>query len=95
MCKRDPNWSHQVNLKIGTRRPFECIDRCIAPIIQALNDGGIPTVASCCGHDNRPGIISLASGWELLIAKDHVTARAIDKAFPDIHGNVLEVNASQ
>lgn len=26
------------------------IDRCLAPIIKALNDAGIVTVSSCCNH---------------------------------------------
>ena len=26
------------------------IDSCIAPLIQTLNDYGIETVSSCCGH---------------------------------------------
>lgn len=26
------------------------VDRCIAPIISALNSNGIPTYTSCCGH---------------------------------------------
>lgn len=29
------------------------VDSCIAPIVAALNDGGIPTVGSCCGHGLR------------------------------------------
>ena len=29
-------------------------DPCIAPIVKALNAGGLPTVASCCGHGNIP-----------------------------------------
>lgn len=28
------------------------VDACIAPIVKALNDGGIKTLASCCGHHN-------------------------------------------
>ena len=26
------------------------IDRCIAPLVAALNKGGIKTLSSCCGH---------------------------------------------
>jgi hypothetical protein len=43
------------------------IDRCIAPIVKALNDGGVPTIASCCGHGNLPGLISLVDGRHLVI----------------------------
>lgn len=64
------------------------IDACIAPLIQALNDGGIPTVASCCGHGHRPGRISLKDGRELFIIPDFATAQLLDAAFPvDINGS--------
>ena len=41
------------------------VDACIAPIVAALNDIGMPTVASCCGHGIRTGRIVLRSGVEL------------------------------
>lgn len=66
------------------------VDRCIAPIVKALNDAGITTDASCCGHNNRPGNISLADGRELIIAPDWETARKAETAFPDIWGNKIE-----
>lgn len=43
-------------------------DPCLEPLVRALNDGGIPTVASCCGHGKRPGIVSLADGRQLFVA---------------------------
>jgi hypothetical protein len=72
----------------GEAREKPCdVDSCIAPIVKALNDGGIPTVACCCGHGNRPGNIILGDGRELIIAPDFATGRAVDRAFPnDIHG---------
>lgn len=33
------------------------IDRCIAPIVKALNDAGIETAESCCGHGEVEGHI--------------------------------------
>ena len=54
-------------------------DPCIGPLVKALNESDLPavpsrlnpdgirTVASCCGHGQRPGRISLADGRELLI----------------------------
>lgn len=62
------------------------IDECIKPLIKALNDCGMETVASCCGHGNRHGNVMLRDGREILIAPDFETARQIDKHFPDIHG---------
>lgn len=50
----------------------------IADLVQALNAGGIPTVASCSGHGESPGNIALADGRELIIAKDYAEARAIE-----------------
>lgn len=43
------------------------IDRCIAPIVKALNAGGIQTIASCCGHGKTAGEIVLADGRKLLV----------------------------
>jgi tRNA(Phe) wybutosine-synthesizing methylase Tyw3 len=67
------------------RRKKIGIDRCIAPIVKALNDAGIVTVSSCCGHGKRPGDIALADGRELIICHDFETARQVDNAFPPIH----------
>src|SRR3990172_5444516 len=61
------------------------IDSCIAPIIRALNDGGVMTVACCCGHEKRPGSVVLADGREFIIAPDYETARIVEAAFPPIH----------
>lgn len=47
------------------------IDRCIAPMVAALNRGGVTTVASCCGHYERPGWIVLGHGRALVIAENH------------------------
>ena len=62
------------------------VDSCIASIIQALNDADIQTVASCCGHGNRPGNIALADGRELFILPDYESARELDGKYPDIWG---------
>ena len=67
------------------------VDSCIAPLVRALNDAGIETVASCCGHGNRPGNIALAGGRELFILPDYEAARALDKKFPvNIQGETKE-----
>lgn len=67
-----------------SQRTHVPVDPCIAPIVQALNAGEVPTVASCCGHGKRPGSIILEDGRELIIAPDFETARVVDKAFPPI-----------
>lgn len=47
--------------------PTVWCDPCIAPLVRALNEGGIGTVASCCGHGEQDGSIVLRDGRELLI----------------------------
>ncbi len=61
------------------------IDSCIVPIVRALNDGGVDTIASCCGHFNQWGTIILRDGRELLIVPDWESGRAFDK----IHGRPI------
>jgi len=46
------------------------VDACIAPIVQALNDAGIETLGSCCGHGIMSGDIRLADGRILTIIKE-------------------------
>lgn len=43
------------------------IDACIAGLVRALNEGGVRTVASCCGHGVRNGSIVLSDGRELRV----------------------------
>lgn len=62
------------------------IDSCIVDFVTALNEAGIYTVASCCGHGNRPGNIALADGRELIIVPDYESGRKVDAIFPNIHG---------
>ena len=38
------------------------VDSCIAPLVQMLNDYGIKTISSCCGHSKDRGRIDLADG---------------------------------
>jgi len=47
--------------------PTVWCDPCIAPLVKALNDGGLRTVASCCGHGSKAGRISLADGGGLIV----------------------------
>lgn len=74
-------------------------DPCIAPIVKALNDADLTTVASCCGHGRRPGRISLTDGRELFIGSSFEEGQAIDLAlngagFPGINGERLPQDAS-
>jgi len=43
------------------------IDACIAPLVRALQQGGINMRGSCCGHGKVLGHIDLADGRGLVI----------------------------
>ena len=45
------------------------VDSCIAPIVNALNAGGVYTAGCCCGHGETPGSILLHDGRELTITE--------------------------
>jgi hypothetical protein len=45
------------------------IDRCMVPIIKALNDAGILTAECCCGHGKGNGYIALADDTYFEISK--------------------------
>jgi hypothetical protein len=46
------------------------IDRCIAPIVEALQQAGIDMRGSCCGHGDHNGEILLGDGRKLKIVTD-------------------------
>ena len=43
------------------------IDKCIAPIVRALENEGIFMRGSCCGHGNGEGSIELQDGRRLVL----------------------------
>ncbi len=45
------------------------IDACIAPLVIALQAGGIDMRGSCCGHGKRDGEILLADGRVLIVRR--------------------------
>lgn len=68
-------------------KPVIWCDPEIVDLVTALNDGGLPTSASCSGHGYRPGRISLADGRELFVARGPHDVECIEAAFPlDING---------
>ncbi len=47
------------------------IDSCIAPLVKALNDVGLMTESSCCGHGKGPATIALPDDqWLIVLPKD-------------------------
>lgn len=73
MCAHDDTVLLRVNIPANlahdgiARWDMKAVDRCIAPIVQALNDAGILTASSCCGHGEAEGAIILQDGRTLVI----------------------------
>lgn len=53
------------------------VDACIAPLVRALNNAGIPTRACCCGHGKGQGRIDLHDGRVLFIDRTQWNAEGI------------------
>ena len=92
MCEHDPTYERQARIRLhhttARGRVEAACDPCLAPLVQALNDIGLQTVASCCGHGHQPPSIALEDGrWLLLV--DRATAEGLWRQFPDIHGNPM------
>lgn len=48
----------------------KAIDCCIAPLVRALQRGGVDMRSSCCGHGRGPGEILLADGTKLVLREE-------------------------
>jgi hypothetical protein len=64
-CCNFGEYSCQIPMPVMGRRVD--IDLCIADIVAALNAANIRTVASCCGHGQIDGIVSLEDGRQIEI----------------------------
>lgn len=53
-----------------TKWKYAKIDACIAPIVNALQMGGINMRGSCCGHNKVDGKISLEDGRVIIIKQE-------------------------
>ncbi len=62
MCKRGNTVKVRVHHVGEIRLVNVDVDKCIAPIVRALNDGGIATEGCCCGHGEMTGHITLTNG---------------------------------
>lgn len=51
------------------------VDACIAPLVEALQKGGINMRASCCGHGKAPGEILFEDGRVLRIYAPTIESR--------------------
>ncbi len=77
-CGKNPD------IQVINGKKFD-VDHCISGIVKALNDAGLKTIVSCCGHKRKPGSIILADGREIIIVPDFESARKIDSIFPPIN----------
>ena len=66
------------------------IDHCISRLVAALNAGGVPTVASCCGHNRMPGVIDLMDGRTLLILKEGLAQRMRHSGEQKTHPSTID-----
>jgi hypothetical protein len=80
MCKQGNETP--LALKGVSRNPRD-IDACIAPIVKALTEAGLITIASCCGHGKPLGNIALKDGRERILAKDFKTGRKVEQVIFD------------
>lgn len=55
------------------------IDRCIAPLVAALQRGGIDMRGSCCGHGEATGRIDLQDGRVLVMLLGEEAERDVAK----------------
>ena len=65
-CGGGKTYANVVKVRLANGKTVG-VDHCIGPLVQALNDGGVPTHDSCCGHGAQKGIIALEDGRELTI----------------------------
>ena len=58
---RSPRWA------------YKGIDKCIAPLVDALNNAEIYTASCCCGHGDELGHIWLQDGRILIVLPNQAT----------------------
>jgi len=75
LCKWGTNEEVEVTIPADlsytgkARKTIVKIDKCIAPIVRALEVSGVKMRGSCCGHGKGDGGISLQDGRVLIIKK--------------------------
>lgn len=70
MCKRGDTVEVMVLKDEPNHWGFQDIDRCIAPLVNALNTADIYTASCCCGHGEELGYIWLRDGRVLIVLHD-------------------------
>lgn len=61
-------------------------DPCLESLVRALNDGGMRTVASCCGHGEHPGSVVLQDERVLMILPNVDSLMPLGAGVPELKG---------
>ncbi len=69
LCKK-----RRAQVKLCKRRPYSgrgmvAVDNCISGLVQLLNNHGVHTLNSCCGHGTQPGEIWIEQDGKEIILK--------------------------
>lgn len=70
--------------------PTVWCDPCLSQLVTALNDGGMPTRASCCGHGTHVVSVALADGRWLVVMTAEDWA-----AFDSRRGTITDAGARE
>lgn len=70
MCK----WGTSKNIKLAyprhnSKRTIVPVDKCISKLVQILNNYGIHTLSSCCGHNKDEGSILIKQDNKIIEIK--------------------------
>lgn len=86
MCNYGPNRDAAMTVlkRDDAGEPTVWCDPCLTPLVKALNDAGLRTVASCCGHGSGVGRIAMACGQELFLLPDYDSAARAYRAAVDV-----------
>ena len=84
MCK----WGTVIEVNVKIPADLSCdgiehwkdakIDACIAPLVEALQQGGVDMRGSCCGHGKAEGHIHLQDGRVLVIKDESYFTKGAD-----------------
>ena len=77
MCKHGDYSLVDVRYEKGGKLFTQKIDACIAPTIKALQDSGVITESSCCGHGKWDGFILMGDGSTMELHADKGYYRSV------------------
>jgi len=87
MCKRGSKRALEIKIPSYRSQTHKAyiqkinVDSCLYWVVKALNEIGVNTTYSCCGHGEGLGKISLEDGRHLLITPDSQAAKEMEMAY--------------